>query len=172
MKNNNGGYTLVELIIVIAIMAILATTAILSVSTLSSAAARQSSNEISALLSECRVNAMSRAGSYYLKLTQGENGKISGEYFREGETQPLKVSTLSDRAVDAAWSFTGAAAADLKDAPLYIAFDRTTGGVSNFSDSADGSVANTAQCQIQVSGGSRTYTVTADALTGACSVQG
>jgi prepilin-type N-terminal cleavage/methylation domain-containing protein len=173
VKKCNGGYTLVELIVVVAIIGILATVALLSVSSLNSTDAKRCSAELSAMLGECRVDAMSRAGDYYLALSVDEDGKLSGAIYRMGDEQPLKTQTFNSRRLSAAWHLAGQTAQTLSTGQsVYIAFDRATGGVRNFSADVHGTLDTATQCLIAVTGGTRTYHITIDTLTGSRTVEG
>lgn len=61
MRKNNKGYSLVELIVVIAIMALLVGTAFLSISIIFGASAKTCSNDIKEALAECKVTAMGKS---------------------------------------------------------------------------------------------------------------
>lgn len=72
-KSNNAGYTLVELMVVIAIMAVLLGIAGLSVSLLFSKDAAQTASTIDNELTEARMLSMSRPGAYKYILHTGSN---------------------------------------------------------------------------------------------------
>lgn len=174
MKRNNRGYTLVELMVVIAILAVLSAIALVSLSVLSSTGAQQCATKADALLSTCKINRMSRGGTIYIRLYLDGEGLVHGAYYEQEapaapEDTPAKDEVLSGRKVSV--SFTSPDAADpveLADGvSLYVSFNRETGGLINFSSQADGTVADTTgKGIITVTGGGKSYTVTVDALTG------
>ena len=59
IKKDNRGYSLVELIIVVAIIAVVATTAVLSIGLIFSANAKTCANDIMSAISECKITTMS-----------------------------------------------------------------------------------------------------------------
>lgn len=164
MKRRNGGYTLVELIVVITILAVLSSMAVLSFSVVSSTGARRCASEIDGKISECKINCMSRADAKYLRLYM-QDGKVHGEYV-EGEKH--RDDLLSGKQVKVVYSFDNAEPVEITETEnLYISFDRSSGGLENFSALESGTVArSTKKGTISVTGGLRTYTVTVDALTG------
>lgn len=74
-KLNNNGFSLVELLVIIAIMSILVGGLSVSVSLLFSRDAYQAAKKIDDMLTETRMLAMSRSGDYFLEVT-----KESDEY--------------------------------------------------------------------------------------------
>ena len=86
MKKNNEGFSLVELIVIIAIMAVLATSIITYVGMLGTGQAKKCANGISSGFSQTKVCAMSRSNAYmvvysnddgvFLKTVQGSNERI------------------------------------------------------------------------------------------------
>lgn len=80
IKKENRGYSLVELIIVMAIIAAVATTAALSVGLVFSANAKTCANDIVSSISECKITTMSYGqGNVRLLIYRGSNGNIYSE---------------------------------------------------------------------------------------------
>ena len=86
MKKNNKGFSLVELIVIIAIMAVLTTSIITYIGMLGAGQAKKCANGISSGFSQTKVCAMSRSSAYmvvysnddgvFLKTVQGGNERI------------------------------------------------------------------------------------------------
>ena len=75
ISKNNRGFSLVELIIVIAIIAALIGTVILSVSMVFSANAKACSNDLQRAVADCKVTTMGKAKAW-LVVYRGDNGRI------------------------------------------------------------------------------------------------
>lgn len=74
MKNDNRGFTLLELIAVVAILGICVTLSALSLGGASSPQARRCAMRIDGMLTQTRTASMSRAGEVYLELYSAEDG--------------------------------------------------------------------------------------------------
>lgn len=72
-KQNNCGFTLVELIVVIAIMTIMVGGTIIGISVLASGNARKASNTLNSSLNELRTNTMSMQGGWKAKIYKDKN---------------------------------------------------------------------------------------------------
>lgn len=131
MKKNNRGFTLLELIIVIAILGIAAGLLGASVSTASAAKQKQCATSINSYISMCRTRCLSRTGDPYIIIRRdGVNGTVVGEYYEKGTM--LEVETLGDKSVLVSYkkgadSIAGAEA--LEDAPLIVSFSRGDGAL-------------------------------------------
>ena len=75
LAKNNSGFSLVELIIVIAIIAALIGTVVLSVSMVFSANAKACSNDLQRAIADCKVTTMGKAQAWLI-VYRGENGRI------------------------------------------------------------------------------------------------
>ena len=161
MKRNNRGFSLVELIVVVAILGACVGLITASISTVSSSQARKCAASLDAALSRCRVAAMSRAGTVSLTLSADGDGVVTVKQSeKNGET-------VTETASDQVGTSRCAVSYQVKDetdakaldaAGITLSFDRDTGAFV-FSGSAITS--------ITVSGGGRSYVITLDALTGA-----
>lgn len=164
MKKDNKGYSLVELIIVIAIMALLAVTTLFSISMIFGASAKACANDIKEALAENKVTAMGKSEAkveiyrdaaddcVYVRqwVKKGDvweskdpeqlgNSRVYVAYVAEGETDETELTAGSS---------------------LQICYDRSNG---SFSDKSDGCIL----CEeIYVKGGSRFYKLTLTKLTG------
>lgn len=129
-KNNNRGFSLVELIVVVAIGAILIGASILSIASISGTAAKQCARNIESILNKTRVTTMGKDtavielykdlsdGAYYYKVTV-TNGK--GE-----TTEETKKIGRSNLEIRYSTTFDDASKLDVSN-PIKIEFDRSSG---------------------------------------------
>lgn len=161
---DNDGYSIVELIIVIAIIALIISTVFYSVTMVFSANAKSCANAIQRAIGDCKVTTMGKSKAYmelyrdtdqnvYTKMYIWD--KAAGDY-TEGE--PQKVGTSR---VYVGYKPKDGSETELLSgaAPIEIWFDRATGGFQ-----ADGS-GNLYEI-IYVQGGSKSYEITLTKLTG------
>ena len=133
-KNNNRGFSLVELIVVVAIGAILIGASILSIASISGTAAKQCARNIESILNKTKVTTMGKDtaaielykdgadGAYYYKVTV-TNGK--GE--TTAETKKIGRSNLEIRySTDVSTTFDKASKLDASNT-IKIEFDRSSG---------------------------------------------
>jgi prepilin-type N-terminal cleavage/methylation domain-containing protein len=159
----NKGYTLIELIVVIAILGSLLGISLISLSAISSGQAKKCASEIDALISRCKVGSLSREGDVYLKLYIS-GGIVHGAYYEKGvlvsddklSSRTLSVTYVTDETVDGKTY-------PLEDTLLFLSFDRDTGAFKALND-VPGNFhvyAAGAFCvRIEVTGGSRKITLT------------
>ena len=135
MKNNNKGFTLVELIVVMAILGIVATLTALSVAASNSARAEQCATSVNSLISMCRSRSLSRAGDVQLTISLDGNGNIVGEYFKNGDGVPVSTDTFPGRGITVLCttivSNSPTTNALTTENPLTLSFDRSTGAQKN-----------------------------------------
>ena len=97
---NNEGFSLVEIIVVIAIMAIAIGTVALSVSMVTGAESRKAFKKIESLIDEARTGAMSRFGQelqikYLTKDTTYDGTDVTGSVDSNGFYGIMKLTTNS-----------------------------------------------------------------------------
>lgn len=130
MKNNKG-FTLVELVIVVAIIAISITFVGATISSVFSYDNKKCIRSLDASISQCRVNAMSREGSPYMKVVRKEDG-IYCEFYEKGKqvsTEKIgkkKVTLTIVPSWGGEWEVT-------QGKPLYLSFHRGTGSFMSLS---------------------------------------
>lgn len=150
MKSNNKGFTLVELIVVMAIIAIFTAIVGLSISTLNSAKAERCAASVNSLISKCRADSLGRTGSSYLTISLDDKGNIVCEH-----SDGANVSTDAFPASGVSVLFTTTSTYALTTAnSLTLSFDRSTGAQNSPSYTA-----------ITFTSG-RTYTITLVPSTG------
>lgn len=172
-KNNNGGYSLIEMIIVIAIIAVIMGTVFYSIILVFSANARTTANSIQRAIGDCKVTAMGRSDAY-MKLYRNADGIVytrmyiwdsgagsGGDYVA---SEPQKVGP---KKVNVAYEAKGGTRTELSNGEsngIEIWFDRATGGFK-----ADGS--GNLYRIIYVEGGSKKYEIVLTELTGKSEVK-
>ena len=154
----NRGFSLIELIVVVAIMAVALAVGGYSLSAISLANAKNCATEIKSSLEKTRTQACSTdkgTSTATLSLYRDANGKVCISKNYEGTPKEI-----ASKAVTVKYSVKGNDAyQDLGTAPLKFGFDRSSGGFR----AVEGS---TIVDSIQVSSGGRTYTLTCYELTG------
>ena len=149
MKRNNKGFTLVELIVVLAIMGIVAALIGLSVSTSNSAKAQRCAVSVNALISKCRADSLGRSGSVYLTISQdATSGEIVCVH-SDGTT------TVTDKFPGKGVSVTCTTTSTAPLTTLTLSFARSTGAQNC-----------TPTCTTITFTSGRTYTITLVPLTG------
>lgn len=136
-KSNNRGFSLVEVIVVVAILGALVLTLSGSFSAVKSANAKSCASEIDSMLSKCKVNAMSRAYNVYLEIYMTEDGVCvaycESEVSSSGGFTEItrEESIVGKKSLSVSYVVNGAETALSVSAgnKLYLAFDRTTGAM-------------------------------------------
>ena len=156
----NKGYTLIELIVVVAILGSLFGISTISLTAVSSGQAKKCAGEIDALISRCKVGAMSREGDVYLRLYIA-GGSVHGAYYENGAL--VSDDELSSKALSVSYETDDGMSYSLEDMPLSLSFHRSTGAFMALNDvpGLHYLYSEGASCvRIDVSGGSRTISLT------------
>lgn len=132
-RNKNKGFTLLELIVIVAIIAILGTGIGLSYSRVSRAGVKSAAQEVKALTSECRVAQMSRAGEYTADIfIDSSDGCIHGQLLKNGVPDTSVISSSEKKfarvgvSIDVVIPGAGTTALSSGD-HLYLSFNRGSG---------------------------------------------
>lgn len=152
MEKNNKGFSLVELIVVIAIMAVALTVGSYSLSTIALANSKRCATEIKSALESARIESCRSNGELELSIFKGDDGgvmmQVSGKEPKEISNSAVSVSYKLHKTDDSYIS--------LGTEKLTFVFDRSSGAIKGSSGCY----------QILVSGGGREYTITCYKNTG------
>lgn len=168
MKKNNKGYSLVELIIVIAIMALLTGTAFFSINMIFGASAKTCANDIKEALAENKVTAMGKSDARVeIYRDASDNCVYVRQWVKKGDDWESKEpERLGNSRVYVAYVPKEGAETELTaGSSLWLCYDRGNGSFRKAD--ADGPVESCILCrEIYVKGGSRFYKLTLTELTG------
>ncbi len=152
MLKNNKGFTLVEVIIVVAIIAVLSSAAVVTTYQVSSTNAKQTANEIAGMLSRCRMSTLSGMVDPYLEIS-GNNGDITATLFANGHQ--IEIEEVATNAVNVSFTIGGTTTEMTGNQSLTIRYD-TSGAITSPMDIQT----------ITASSGSKRYTINIVAATG------
>ncbi|MGN0279660.1 MAG: type II secretion system protein [Lachnospiraceae bacterium] len=167
---NNSGYSLVELIIVIAIMAVLIGTVFYSITMIFGANAKTCANNIQRAIADCKVTTMGKKEAY-MELYRAADGNVytklyvyeqTGATPVEGEPQKMGNSRVYVGYIKPGETPDAATELNSGDS-VTIKFDRSSG---SFDKTAHDNCA-----QIIVRGGSKNYAIEMTQLTGKSEVK-
>ena len=139
MKNNRG-FTLIELMVVVAIVSILVGAMTYSINSVSSTRAKKFASDLNAMISQCRVDTMSGAPSpTYLEISQDENGDYYGTLYEGGAEKAKQKLGGSGISCKFSTAVDGSSLVDVKNAQsISLGFDRSTGAFVKLSDVCEG----------------------------------
>ena len=167
MKKNRG-FSLIEMMVIIAIMGILIAMITPALYSLFSSSTRGCAMNVDSLIAKCKVYAMGRSEDVVVMIYKGDDGKIWGEYI-EGNKAIGQAEQLGDSRVELSVTPPGGAAyAPTRAQPLYISFSKATGGLCLFGDSRDGffTPASGQLAKIDITSAGKPYEVSIYATTG------
>ncbi|MDE7342174.1 MAG: prepilin-type N-terminal cleavage/methylation domain-containing protein [Lachnospiraceae bacterium] len=169
MRKDNKGYSLVELIIVIAIMALLTGTAFFSINMIFGAGAKACANDIKEALAENKVTAMGKSGARVeIYRDASDDCVYAVQWIKSGTSwEPKKADEsgnpvpekLGNSRVYVSYTTGGTETELTSGSSLMIGYDRSNG---SFTDKNGCTLCE----KIYVKGGSRSYELTLIELTG------
>lgn len=163
MKKNNKGFSLVELIVIIAIMAVLVGGVVGYAGVYGSTKVKNCAKEIESRLSETKVCAMSKSQAYITIYADDTGVYVTSVQGSVTETEKIgeKGLSVSYRNVRSGNSYTAVGTTEATG--LKIEFDRASGACKKM---ADGKYCYA----INVTNGTTTYTVNIEPITGKTSM--
>lgn len=173
-EKDNRGYSLVEVIIVIAIIAAIGLVTTLSVVLIFNANGKTCANDIVGAISECKIMTMTKGqGSVQLLIYRdGANGNIYSELQIKDSTTGDWVTANGGPEKLGAKKCTVGTADGLNDLPessdtaWRICFDRSTGAFKYAASAGDDENTTYGLEKIYVQGGNRRYCIKLEKLTG------
>lgn len=131
-RGDNRGLTIIELVVAVAILGILSGAVSFSTYYLLNSQVRKFADDYDAMLTQCRVNTISGAGSStYVKLSKDGNGDYSAtlyEYDSVGSYKVVESRKLGGKNISCTFTTdTGAMLTVSETQPLCIAYTRATG---------------------------------------------
>ena len=164
MKKNNKGFSLVELIVIIAIMAVFTTSVITYVGLIGNSQAKKCAKELSSSLSQTKVCAMSRSKASMTVYTDDK-----GVYVKYVQGNLEKTEKIGNKGVKVEYrtvrdSNVFTAVGNSVDSGIKIEFDRASGACKPMTGDV--------YCYgFKVTAGKTSYIVNIEPLTGKVSIQ-
>lgn len=182
MKQNNKGYSLVEIIIVIAIMSILTGGVFFSINMVFGANAKTCANDIKSAISQCKVNAMGKSdASLEIYRSDKDQCIYARQWIKESYGwQPKEPEKISNAKVYVTYAYITAKDnyIELDDTKhIFIGFDRSSGAFKEAAmlKESGGTVIIEGYDPVYygffVGGGRRKYDIKLEELTGKVSIE-
>lgn len=158
-QKNNKGFSLTELIVVIAIMGVVMVGGVITTGLLYSASAKEASSKLNSALNKTRTECMSKASASVL-IEEKADSKYYLTYEISGNKQ--EAALFGDSRVVISYKDSGDDVTTIAgDNKLLISFDRETGAFKSISTT------ETLYCkEIYIEAGHKTYTIQCERLTG------
>lgn len=170
---NNDGYSLIELVIVLAIIAVIMGTVFYSIILIFSANAKSTANDIQRAIGDCKVATMGRASAYMELYRDAGNENVYTRMYvmdSSGSYVPSEPQKVGPRRVTVAYSQDGTSETELAAGDkIAIFFDRANGGFTT--GTADDGTTYPIYKAIFVRGGSKHYKIELTKLTGKSEVK-
>lgn len=165
-RGDNKGYSLIELVIVLAIIAIIMSTVFYSIILIFSANAKSCANNIQRAIGDCKVTTMGKASAYMTLYRNAEGNVYTQMHVKDGGgTYPYpsygEAQKVGTQKVTVKYKPSSASAETelLAGDEIEIWFDRATGG---FKEDKSGNRYD----WIRVEGGSKNYKIVLTEFTG------
>ncbi len=170
-KLNNEGYSLIELVIVMAIIAVIMSTVFYSIILIFSANAKSTANDIQRAIGDCKVTTMGRTEAYMELYRDASNQNVYTKMYIWDSTAPApdfvesEPQKVGPGKVTVKYRVSGGTETELLAGDkIEIWFDRATGG---FKEDRSGNIYDL----IRVEGGSKNYEIKLIKLTGKSEVK-
>lgn len=169
-RKTDSGFTLIEIIVVIAIIAVLTGIFIISINPIQANASRRAAVNMRDVLLQGKQYAMTRGNSgTYVEITSGD--QITATFYVNGEKADSE--TISSRKVNVSYND---GTSPLTGDTLYLAFDKGSGACRVFRtgtsyNSSDTIPDSSKAPYIRISAGGVTYEVKVSGLTGRVDMQ-
>ncbi len=160
--NNNNGYSIIELIIVLAIIAIIISTVFYSIILVFSANAKSCANNIQRSIGDCKVTTMGKSAAYMELYRDADQNVYTRMYVMDsgGSYVPSEPQKVGTSRVYVAYTPKGDVETELLAGDkIEIRFDRASGG---FEEDASGNIYE----KLHVQGGSKKYEIVLTKFTG------
>ena len=168
----NAGYTLVEIIVVVAIIAITLTLVFLSVNTVFALDVRQTAKDLAGELAKEKIACMTRTGNVYLRLYKTDAGILADRY-ENGVLTEQAVSIGKKVVAVTYYSATNTAGIVLDSTGVIISFNRNDGSFKTigqawmlYNPSSNPTYSGEYYTKFVITSGGRTSTVTLYPQTG------
>lgn len=173
MKQNNNGYSLVEIIIVIAIMAILTGGVFFSIGMVFGANAKTCANDIKNAISQCKVNAMGKSDATLEIYRDSTNQCIyARQWIKESYGwQAKEAEKISNAKVYVTYTVNGIDYELDGTKPVFIGFNRSSGGFTKATNPNSNMKEPDICSGFFVGGGGRKYDIELVELTGKVNVE-
>lgn len=170
---DNNGYSLIELVIVLAIIAAIMGTVFYSIILIFSANAKSTANDIQRAIGDCKVATMGKASAYMELYRDAGNENVYTRMYvmdSSGAYVPSEPQKVGPRRVTVAYSQDGTSETELAAGDkIAIFFDRANGGFTT--GTADDGTTYPIYKAIFVQGGSKHYKIELTKLTGKSEVK-
>lgn len=160
--NNNNGYSIIELIIVLAIIAIIISTVFYSIILVFSANAKSCANNIQRSIGDCKVTTMGKSAAYMELYRDADQNVYTRMYVMDsgGSYVPSEPQKVGTSRVYVAYTPKGDVETELLAGDkIEIRFDRASGG---FEEDASDNIYE----KLHVQGGSKKYEIVLTKFTG------
>ena len=159
MRNDDKGFTIIEIVVVIAILGLLATMLIGSTSYIANSAARGLANSVKTAIGETRIKTMGKQETVLFLYKDAADGKYYKQmFYREGSTVKSDNAEMIGKHHPVVTYYyddgSGETSAALDSTGLLIGFDRTNGKEANVTMDINGTSMTSKMCsKIEVTGG-------------------
>ena len=171
MKKNNKGFTLLELIVIIAILAVVVGLAVVSLSPILSTAAKQAAVTAKSKIYQCKTDCLAKDADKTCLVLSNDEGYLVATYYEGDLTTELSSEKLTNRKAILTYGGT-----ELSEGQkLFINFNKSTGSVKRFGVASELSdvpeAGSSSNCDLTITSGITTYELRIDPVTGVCKLK-